>query len=133
MIGRIMTVAQAREHVAALLAELPQEVHDALENVIIHVVENAPSEVPDAKAVFDGEPLAGGQDDEDDDGPYYDLDEDGSPVRALDIGTLQPAKGQIVLFASNLRSPDEVQAAILHEMSHALGEDEDDVFLLGVA
>ena len=109
-----MLVEQARDAAARILAELPQEVHDALEHVQVRVVAWTPPGMrSDAQAVFIGRQQEGDPDD----------DEEEDVVRA---------KGEILVIASNLSSDEEVEQAVLHEIGHALGLDEFGVAELGL-
>jgi predicted Zn-dependent protease with MMP-like domain len=106
-----MTLDECRACVSRLLDSLPESTHDALEDVVVHVVD-APADPhpPDARAVFDGIPATEADDEENE--------------------QAMPAAGNIVLFAANLPTEDSVRKALLHEIEHAMGGDEIDAELM---
>lgn len=111
-----MQLLEARDAVAELLGELPRQVHDMLEHVSCQVLDRPPStEPPDTKAMFVGRQQLGAPEDGDDD------DE------------IEPAHGTILLFSENLAGWVQAQMAVMHEIAHALGLDENDVAELGLA
>jgi calcineurin-like phosphoesterase family protein len=107
-----MTLLEVRAAAAAALKQLHQPTHDALEHVEVLVMERPPAQVrSDAKAYFYGHQQEVDEEDEDD---------------------VTPARGQIVLIAGNLESVEEVERAVYHEISHALGGTEWDNVELGL-
>jgi predicted Zn-dependent protease with MMP-like domain len=127
-----MTVEECKAIAADVLGELPQKVHDALERVTLHVLDAPPEGEPaDARGAFVGQQAA--EDDlGEEDGAFFDVDTDtGDLFQATDMGSCIAA-GDVFLFASNLKSADDVERALYHEIAHALGEDENDAALLGV-
>ena len=106
-----MNVEQCRACVSRVLDKLPEATHDALEDVVVHVVDRpADPHPPDARAVFDGIPATEADDEENE--------------------QAMSAAGNIVLFADNLPSEDSVRKALLHEIEHAMGGDEVDAELM---
>lgn len=133
-----MTVTEARTAAAALLAELPQPIHDALEHVTLRVVDRPPAEVPsDVKGIFlgtqrVGPPLDADDDDDDNDaGEWYDFGPNGE-IELVGVGGGEPARGTIYLVAPNLESDEDLQLVGMHEIEHALGGSEQDADDLGV-
>lgn len=134
-----MTLTDAHTMAAALLEDLPQQIHDALERVDVQVVDLPPPGVPsDAKAIFLGHQQEGsdGELEEDDDadaGDWYDIDpEDPDELVLVDHVGMRPAEGTIVLVSSNLADAEDLEIALYHEMGHALGMDEQEVAELGL-
>lgn len=131
-----MLLREAHAHAAAFLAELPQPVHDTLEHVTVAVLATTPPHIrTDAKGLFVGVPQSATAEEEeaDDDGgcgPVYDVDAAGELVEAE--GSPAQARGQILLFAANLASPEDLERTVCHEIGHALGLDEWDVAELGL-
>jgi predicted Zn-dependent protease with MMP-like domain len=106
-----MDVEQCRACVGRLLDSLPETTHDALEDVVVHVVDRPLDPHPDdARGVFDGIPATEADDEENEEA--------------------QPAAGNIILFASNLPTEDSVRKTLLHEIEHAMGGDEIDADLM---
>jgi hypothetical protein len=133
-----VTVTEARTAAAALLAELPQPIHDALERVALHVVDRPPAEVPsDVKGIFVGRQRVGGPleaDDDNDDadaGEWFDVGPSGD-LELVGVGGGSPAEGAIYLVAPNLADADDLQLTALHEITHALGDDEQGADDLGL-
>jgi hypothetical protein len=125
-----VTITGVRSAAVQALAELPQPIHDALEHVVLRVVDDPPPQVPsDVKAIFLGVQQVSGPDEADSDdedgdaGPHYDLGDDGE-LEVVAVGGGALADGEIVLVAGNLADPDDVETALYHEISHALGLDE---------
>lgn len=132
-----MTVSEARAAAAAALAELPQQVHDALEHVSVRVVDFPPEGIPsDVKGIFLGQQQKGDPDADDDDdqaGEWYDVDpENPDELVEAEFGGYAPARGQIVIVAGNLLDADDVARTLYHETGHALGMSEEDVAELGL-
>lgn len=106
-----MQLAEAQAAIEAVLGELPRQIHDSLEHVTCRLLDWPLSDVrPDAKGVYLG----------------VQQEMDGDEVTAAAIGT-------ILLFAGNLANGQEAQQALLHEVGHALGFSEWEVFALGLA
>lgn len=125
-----MNVTDARAAAVRALEELPQPIHDALERVTVRVLEHPPPRVPsDVKAIFVGRQQVGGPDDADDDdddtdaGEHYDVG-DGGEIELVAVGGGALAEGVIYLVAGNLTDPGDLETALYHEISHALGTDE---------
>ncbi len=111
-----MNLLEARDAVAELLGELPQQIHDMLEDVSCQVLAFPTPDVdPGAKGVFVG------------------LQQEGAPEEDTDDDEIVHAKGTIQLFAANLEDAVDAQRAGLHEIGHALGLSEWDVMELGLS
>jgi predicted Zn-dependent protease with MMP-like domain len=108
-----LDLLRARDAVAELLAELPGQIHDMLEHVTCQVLVCPPHGVlADAKGLFFGQQQQGGPED---------------PAAVV------LARGAIQVYAANLDSAEQAQQAVLHEIGHALGEDEWAVAELGLS
>ena len=97
-----MNSAEVENIAAECLAALDDSVIAALANVTISVLPK-----PEMQGMFEGTVSQPSTDDED--------------------SSVEPPSGDIILFASNLNTPREVQTVLYHEIGHALGLDEDDV------
>jgi predicted Zn-dependent protease with MMP-like domain len=108
-----------RTIVETAIAELPEQVQEALDEVSIIVVENAHDEVlpkdtewpEDFRGCYIGTTIEGDDDDE--------------------IEAERPV-GTIYLNLENLQSQDDVLQTLFHEIGHATGLSEQDVENLGL-
>lgn len=109
-----MDLQATRAAVAELLDELPAQIHDMLEHVVCQVMLTPPAAEPhDTRGMFYGFQQVGGPD---------------APLDELEL-----AHGVIQIYSCNLANAEQVQQTTLHEIGHALGFSEWDVFELGLA
>jgi predicted Zn-dependent protease with MMP-like domain len=131
-----VTVTDARRAADKMLAELPQQVHDALEHVSMRVVDHPPAGVPsDVKGIFLGRQQVGPPDDAEDDdgdaGEWYDVGA-GGDLELVGVGGGLLAEGVIYLVARNLADAGDLESVAYHEIAHALGESEEGTAALGL-
>jgi predicted Zn-dependent protease with MMP-like domain len=140
-----MTKQELLDIAMTLMAELPDPVVTALEDVNLLVCETPADAAAELRA--EAAETKGKGDDE-----FEFTEEDAQEVSALDckgvfVGTPTEVEdsdeseeeevvyypdGFIILIASNIESPDEAKAVLMHEIGHALGMDEAEVQQLGL-
>jgi predicted Zn-dependent protease with MMP-like domain len=140
-----MKLSELHDIAMTLMAELPDPVVNALDDVSLLVCETPADAAAELRA--EAEESKGKGDDE-----FEFTEEDAQEVSALDckgvfVGAPTEVEdsddseeeeivyyptGFIVLIAANIESADEAKAVLMHEVGHALGMNEEEVQQLGL-